>query len=79
MTWATSGATTDGVVGARNTAMVAGEDPTGEVHIHTRELSTELGPLSGAVVGALPTAPTHPPPRVTAVTGCAFPTRWSRS
>ena len=79
MTWATSGATTDGVVGARNTAMVAGEDPTGEVHIHTRELSTELGPLSGAVVGAIAAAPAHPLPRARAVTGRACPRRRSRS
>lgn len=79
MTRATSRATTDGIVGAQNAAMVVGEDRSGEVRIHTREHSTERGPLSGALVDALPTALTRPPPRATAVTGRAFPRPWPRS
>lgn len=78
MTSATSRATTDGSVGTQS-AMLVGEDPSGEVYIHTREQSPGRGPLSGAVVGALPTDLTRPPPRVTAVTGRACPRRWSRS
>lgn len=79
MTRATSRATTDGIVGPQNAAMVAGDDPPGEVHIHTRERATERGPLSGAVVGARTAALTHPPPRATAVTGRALPRRRSGS
>jgi hypothetical protein len=78
MTRATSRATTDGIVGAQS-AMPHGEDPPGEAYIHTRELSTERGLLSGAVVGALATAPAHPLPRATAATGRACPRRRSRS
>ena len=79
MTGSTSRATTDGIVSAQNAAMVAGKDPSGEVHIYTREQSTERGPLSGAVVGALAAAPAHPLPRATAVTARACPRRWPRS
>jgi hypothetical protein len=79
MTRATSRATRDGIAGAQATAMVPGDDRSGEVHIHTREQSTEPGPLSGAVVGALTAALTHPLPRATVVTGRAFPRRWPRS
>jgi hypothetical protein len=78
MTRATPRFTTDGIVGAQS-AMLVGEDPSGEVYIHTRERSTERGPLSCAVVGALAAAPAHPLPRATAVTGRACPRRWSRS
>jgi hypothetical protein len=79
MTRATSRATTDGIVGAQNAAMVVGEHRSGEVRIHTREQSTERGPLSGALVDTLPTALTHPPARATAVTSRAIPRPWPRS
>ena len=63
MTSATSRATTDGIVGAQR-AMLVGEDPSGEVYIHTREQSTERGPLSCAVRGRAFRRPHAPaPPR----------------